>query len=1218
MSLFIKIKPFLLIILCLIHLAVFAQKKSAVASTKEQAKHKGYCGFDVLQQNLRTDSNYFKKEEGMNGAIKFRNQHRTDTLTGVITLPVVFHIVGTNPANISDAQIAAGLQNLNDGFGKSGVYSSSTGVDTRIKFCFAKTDPEGGISNGITRTTYFFGNNLNPVIEDDKIKALVNWNPLQYINIWVIDSMELEVFPQFICDNWYRLNSQGYATMPPGPANLDGIVVKTIDILLIEQMGHYLGLYHTYEGLNCKNNDCTVDGDKVCDTPPDISLGNSSSCNTPGNSCRTDTLSGFTVDMPDLITNFMDAGNLACHNQFTAGQARRMRAIIDTFRRGLLVNKCNPPCNQIIKAGFATSINYPVVGNTVTFTNTSTGAVSYQWLLDGVLVATSVNFTYSFSTAGTYKITVKSFNGSCFGTASQNVIVNCGVTARFYTDKRQLASKSPSFVDTIHFTNNSENGVTYKWLMQNDVGMNEQVISTVVNLNYGFNTPGNYMVRLVATNGACKDTTEFFTIPVVDPDPNGYIVFSKAQCYQETKAKISFYVCNSGYKKIPSNIPITFYDTNPLLLSANKIGLTYFTPDTISGKCCSALYTTIVDVGYKKLNSLYMVFNDNGTTHPLSLPNTPFQEVSYANNISFYRNFSFRVSATPPLSIVEWGDTVNLKAVAIPDTVLSYVWNTPVNLTCSNCQSPILIADTTTTKNVKATSNLGCTDTTSIIVQVPPYNDFTVDINDLQCAGSDSLYINFTIANSFKRAKLPKTLSVSFYSGDPSTSNAVWLPPIFSLPATLNVKQATFSAFLKAPLATGKIYAVVNDSAKNLPVIFPNTKLLEKQYSNNFDDTTYFYDSLKLQPSDTTVLRKQIFPLQILTPIYNPATTLWSSGSNYTLSCNNCSTPQVQVFNNASVPVHTANRYGCLLYGAVSIHILDPDMVVQIKDVKCVSNNTITATFTICLNNNYDSVFAGIPVAFYDANPDSGIAHLLGPVFYTPTLEPGNCKTYTTNITTTTTGKLYAVVNDNGSNINSVPNNVFGETNFTNNFDDTSYVPFSISAVPNDTSIQRLSSIQLNTIAQGGVATSYAWSPSQFLSCSNCANPIASPRFTIQYLLTARNETNCTDTALVIIKTNTKGVNIPDAFTPNNDGLNDWLYVIGGKDIISIKSFLVYNRWGQKVFETINSQPNLPTAGWNGKINSGDAEPGTYVYAINIAFANGTEKLYKGTVVLIR
>ena len=349
---FIKLEFFLFLFLFLFHSVLSAQKKSVIASTQLQSKHSESCGFDELQKFLRTDSNFLKKEEKMNSSIKSHYQQRTDSLTGIITLPVVFHIVGTNPTIITDAQVAAGLQILNDGFGKSGVYSGSTGADTRIKFCFAKTDPEGGISNGITRTTYFFGNNLNPVIEDDKIKGLINWDPLHYINIWVIDSMKLEISPQFNCDNWYRLNSQGYATMPPGPAYLDGIVVKTMDILLIEQMGHYLGLYHTYEGLNCKNNDCTVDGDKVCDTPPDISLGNSSSCNIPGNSCHTDTLSGFTIDVPDLIANFMDAGNLGCHNQFTSGQAKRMRAIIDTFRSGLLVNKCNKPCNQNIAAGF--------------------------------------------------------------------------------------------------------------------------------------------------------------------------------------------------------------------------------------------------------------------------------------------------------------------------------------------------------------------------------------------------------------------------------------------------------------------------------------------------------------------------------------------------------------------------------------------------------------------------------------------------------------------------------------------------------------------------------------------------------------------------------------------------------------------------------------------------------------------------------------------------
>ena len=460
---------------------------------------------------------------------------------------------------------------------------------------------------------------------------------------------------------------------------------------------------------------------------------------------------------------------------------------------------------------------------------------------------------------------------------------------------------------------------------------------------------------------------------------------------------------------------------------------------------------------------------------------------------------------------------------------------------------------------------------------------------------------------------------MSFYSGDPATTSAVLLPPVFSLPATLNVKQATFSAFIQSPSATGKIYAVVNDSGRGLPVVFPNTILLEKLYVNNIADTTYFTDSLKVQPADTTVSRLQSFPLNITTTIYNAATTLWSAGNTYTLSCTNCPKPTVQVFDNSVVPVQTVNRYGCILHGLVTIHVLPPDMKVQINDVRCVSNSTISATFTICMNNSYDSVFAGIPISFYDANPDSGLAHLLGPVFYTPAKVAGACHTYTTQIATTTTGKLFAVVNDNGNNINTVPNSVFNETNFDNNIDDTTYIPFTVSIVPSDTSIQRLSSIQLYPLVQGGNIASYVWSPSQFLSCTTCANPIVTPRYTMQYILTAKNETNCFDTALVIVRTHTPdGVYIPDAFTPNADGLNDLFYVLAGTDITAIRNFIIYNRWGQKVFESKNAQPNIPSSGWNGKIDGRQAEPGTYVYAINISLASGTERLYKGTVILIR
>jgi PKD repeat protein len=244
--------------------------------------------------------------------------------------------------------------------------------------------------------------------------------------------------------------------------------------------------------------------------------------------------------MPDPIDNFMDYGNVNCHNAFTAGQGQRMRNLITTQRSGLLVNKCSAPCTETIKASYTRNNLYPLVGNVITFTNTSTGAVNYQWLVDGVSAATSPNFSRSFPAKGRYKVTLKAFNNTgCYATFTQYVIVTCGVTARFYTDKRTIASKSPFFVDTVTFINTSEGATSYKWLMRNDKGMAEQVVSTSATFSYAFPTPALYSVRLIAANGPCTDTTEIFTITVYDPTPNGVVNIINVQCFQYLTFAIS-------------------------------------------------------------------------------------------------------------------------------------------------------------------------------------------------------------------------------------------------------------------------------------------------------------------------------------------------------------------------------------------------------------------------------------------------------------------------------------------------------------------------------------------------------------------------------------------------------------------------------------------------------------------------------------------------------
>jgi gliding motility-associated-like protein len=914
----------------------------------------------------------------------------------------------------------------------------------------------------------------------------------------------------------------------------------------------------------------------------------------------------------------MDYGNASCHNEFTDGQAQRMRAAINTQRAGLLQDECTPPCNDNIQASFTRDNAYPLSGDAINFTNTTSGASTYEWLIDGVVSATTNNFTHSFPSAGKYKVTLKAYNGSaCFASYSHDVMVTCGVTARFYTDKQKIASKAGIFLESIQFTNQSENATSYQWIMSSNTGMAEQVISTSKDLNYVFQTPGDYLVKLIATNGTCSDTTEAFPIPVADPSADGIVAIQRAECFQQTKVRVTFFVCNYGYVSIPPKTPISFYDDDPRLATANKIGNSFYMPDSVTGTCCGTLYSHVVDAGNLGLNKIYAVFNDSGNMHPFALPNTPLIEKDYTNNITTFQNFAFKINVVPPSAVLEWHDTLQLKAQARPGTVSSYAWSSAKGLSCTNCSAPFLVADSTTTKRVIAVSNLGCSDTAFVDIQVPPYNDYAVTINEVQCAGTDSLYVNFTLDNYFKRGILPETLTVSFYNGNPLTGAATLLKPSYTLPDTIAAKQFTFSTFIKG-MPTGNLYAVVNDSAISLPVNLPNTPLLEKNYLNNVSSFAYKPEALLIQPADTTVFRLLPLPLMINTPIYNPASTAWSTGSTYSLSCTACPNPVIIPSRTSVVHAQTENKYGCMLKGDATIKVFPPDMQVQIDETKCYFNTSALVTFTVCMNNLYDSVFANIPVSFYDADPVSGKGRLLLPVFYTPAMQVGKCYTYTTRVTAPTTGQLFAVVNDRGDST-VIPHKQYDETDYSNNIAQAVYTPFKIVITPSDTSIPRLTGIPLVPVAEGGTVSKYTWSPMQFLSCTSCASPVATPQYTMQYEVSARNEYSCTDTALAIIRTHTSsGVFIPDAFTPNSDNLNDVFYLLAGQDVNVIDDFSIFNRWGQKVFSRQNFAPNNPVFGWNGKLHGQDAQAGAYVYQVSATFTNGTKKQYKGTVVLIR
>lgn len=1131
-------------------------------------------------------------------------------------IPVVVHIISNNPNAVTDAQIINAIQDLNDAFAHTGAYGAGPGANTGISFCLARKDPNGGNTNGITRTQSVLAD-FDGDIENTRLKDLVSWDSRQYCNIWYVENIREEIFPMYSCGAWTRMREGGYATFSAGGDYLDGIVTTGFGSLLAHEMGHYLGLLHTFTIGGCGNNNCAIDGDGVCDTPPSSVFGGS--CTNPQNSCSTDTLSGFTVDVPDNNANFMSYST--CTNMFTEGQSAKMRNALATTRSSLLIdNKCDPPCAENIQAGFTRDNWFPSTGSTINFTSTSTGGSNYQWSVNGVVTGSnSPTFSFVFPANGKYSVTLKVYNGNpaCFSTYTDDVIVTCGVMARFYPDKRIIASKAGIMLDTILFTNRSENATSYEWLMSNNKGMAEQVVDRGFNMQYAFADPGLYEVRLIAINGACRDTTETFSFTVEDPTVDGVLYFSNVQCFQQTSVRVTFSVCNNGYATIPAGTRISFYDTDPRLPGARKLDSTFIMTDPVLGECCGNNYTLDLRVQQLGLNSIYAVFNDTGNVLPVQLPNTSLPELSYTNNFTLVNGFKFTVGITPPNPTMEPGDTLQLNGIAGPGAIASYTWSPASGLSCTNCPAPLFIsAKEDETKKLIAVSTFGCIDSGFATIKVPPADDFTITIQDITCYREDSLRASFTICNQFKRGVIPAGLKVSFYDSDPALGNAKLLSPVFQIAAGSNTACASFSHVFRGQ-GTATIFAVVNDRGV-IPFQMPNdTLFLERDYTNNKTSFAYQADSMLLNPDDTLVLKNETVTVSILSTIYDPASVTWLQGSGYTLSCTNCISTQATVTGNSTLRVQMNNAFGCRITGLAKFSILPPDMEIRILETKCYTNEQTRVSFEICMNNSYDSVFKGIPVSFYDGDPRNSRPNLLGNNFRTPSARPGGCDTFSAVIRTPDNGNVYAIVNDKGGTI--FPDTVFAETSFSNNMDSATVQKFTASLVPADTIIYRTGNVQLVADVRGGLLSSFNWQPAQYLSCLNCLTPLASPPYTQEFIFTAKNEYGCTAEASSLVRTYTDGqVHIPNAFTPNGDAKNDVFYVMGSRDISIIKDFSIYDRYGQRIYQVTNIPPNNPIYGWKGITAGKESEPGTYVYKVIIEFTDKRQELFKGSITLIR
>ncbi len=157
----------------------------------------------------------------------------------------------------------------------------------------------------------------------------------------------------------------------------------------------------------------------------------------------------------------------------------------------------------------------------------------------------------------------------------------------------------------------------------------------------------------------------------------------------------------------------------------------------------------------------------------------------------------------------------------------------------------------------------------------------------------------------------------------------------------------------------------------------------------------------------------------------------------------------------------------------------------------------------------------------------------------------------------------------------------------------------------------------LATVTSNSNNITYNWTPSGSLTNPNTANPTAEPMETTVYTVEAIAEGLCPDTADVTVyfmsgECAPPYIFVPKAFTPNNDGNNDF-FIVRGLDIAEVY-FVVWDRWGEKVYET--SDPEAQ--GWDGRFNGKELTPDSYAWYLQVTCGNGEVYKEKGDVSLLK
>lgn len=155
-------------------------------------------------------------------------------------------------------------------------------------------------------------------------------------------------------------------------------------------------------------------------------------------------------------------------------------------------------------------------------------------------------------------------------------------------------------------------------------------------------------------------------------------------------------------------------------------------------------------------------------------------------------------------------------------------------------------------------------------------------------------------------------------------------------------------------------------------------------------------------------------------------------------------------------------------------------------------------------------------------------------------------------------------------------------------------------------------------ITSSGTPQTIIWEDTLGLSCFDCLDAIANPIKSSTYTLTLTSKDNCTTTIQInVVVSNERYIFVPNVFSPNSDGLNDFFTIFGNPAAANVDVLQIYSRWGELLYETYDLALNDELKGWDGYHQGQKMNPGAFVWLARISFIDGERVVYSGDLTLV-